>query len=77
MNEVLNTVPAGAVTVVGHLVAFGLGWAGALWYRRNPTKAQAIKVLVADKVAAAEVLASAAGDEAEALLHKARVKLDL
>lgn len=76
MNEVLNTVPATAVTVVGHLVTFGLGWAGALWYRRNPRKAAAIKAVAADGAAAVEAFAQSVGAKTEEEAARVRTRLE-
>jgi hypothetical protein len=38
--------PATAVTVVGHLVVFGLGWAACLWRNRNRVKVKAIEAMI-------------------------------
>ena len=62
--EIVNT--GNIVSFIALIGFFIAGWFAHAAYKRHP-----------DQVAAAEALVKAAGDDAEALIAKARAKLDL
>ena len=78
MNEVLNSVPATAVTLVGHLITFGLGWAARLWWTRNPETVADLAEKVAKAMDESQIVAliSDGKDAFSSAVAKAASKLD-
>ena len=78
MNEVLNTVPAGAITFVGHLVTFAIGWAARMWWTRHPETVAELAEKVAKAMDESQIsaLISDGKDAFSAAVAKAAAKLD-